>query len=151
YLADKGIAAPNDVGDIPPPLLAIAQRFPQRGDMHTQGPFLDDDIGPQPSGEGLFGDHLTSLLDEREKQIPCSAAQPHWRLAFKQELPRWKQAKWTERELARKRRVARHLASFSCGTLHPCGTIDCTGFGHGRSRVRRQYPRDQRPQPFRAD
>jgi hypothetical protein len=82
YLADKGIAASSDVSDIAPPLLAIAQRFPQRGDMHAQGPFLDDDIGPQPCAEGLFGDHLTSLLDERNKQVPCPAAESHWRLAF---------------------------------------------------------------------
>jgi hypothetical protein len=66
YLADKGIAASCDIGDITPPLLAIAQRFPQRGDMHAQGPFLDGDIGPQPRAESLFGDYLTSLLEERD-------------------------------------------------------------------------------------
>src|SRR5262249_36322792 len=55
YLADKGIAASCGIADIAPPLLAIAQRFPQRGDMHTQGPLLDGDIGPQPRAEGLFG------------------------------------------------------------------------------------------------
>jgi uncharacterized UBP type Zn finger protein len=33
--------------------------------------------------------------------------------------------------LARTPRVVRYFACISCGTLHPCGTIACTGFGHG--------------------
>jgi hypothetical protein len=81
--------------------------------MRAQGPFLDDDIGPQPRAEGLFGDHLTSLLNEREKQISCSAAEPHRRFAFDQELQRREEAKRTERELARARRVSGHHGSFS--------------------------------------
>src|SRR5262252_94069 len=64
--------------------------------MYTQGPFFDDDIGPQPCAERLFGDHLTSLLEERDKQISCSAAEPHWRFTFEQELLCREQAKWTE-------------------------------------------------------
>ena len=112
YLADEGIAASRDVGDIAPPLLSVAQRFSQRGDMHTQGPFLDDDIGPYSCAESLPGDHLTSLLDERDEQIPCPAAEPHRQLAFEQELLRRKQAERTERELARTRKVACHPASF---------------------------------------
>ena len=80
--------------------------------MHAQGPFLDDDIGPQARAEGLFGDHLTSLLDECHKQVPRSAAEPHRRFALEQELLRREQAKRTERELARSRRVGLYLASF---------------------------------------
>jgi hypothetical protein len=72
---DKAIAAAGNVRDVTRPLLSVAERLAQFGDMDPQTDFLDHETRPRIGENFTLRNHLARPINQQPQDIRRPAAQ----------------------------------------------------------------------------
>src|SRR5262249_21214545 len=95
------------------PVLTVAQRLAETGDVHTEAALLDRDARPYARHQLPLRDDIAGLLHEQKEDVERAAAERH-RLALLGQAPlQGEEAKWPELNAPG---LARHASRFHGGT-----------------------------------
>src|SRR5262249_1068852 len=91
--------------------LAVAECPAQRGHMDAKIALLDEGVRPDAGDKVVLADHAARTLDQNLQEFERSATQSEGLSAFKQEVPRRKQAERAKRDdtIGRRPQRVRHF------------------------------------------
>jgi hypothetical protein len=99
-LRDEAVAPPGQGRDVARPVLSVAERLAQRGDVEAQAALLDDDVRPDLGDELALAHHLVRSGGQRDQGVERASAQLDRLVAAQQHPLGGKQPERAEENLA---------------------------------------------------
>jgi hypothetical protein len=78
--------------------LSIAEGSSQCGDVNPETTFFNVRVGPHSGHQFFFCHKLSGATDQGGQNLPCSAAEAHRLIVFKEQLLLRQKAEWSERD-----------------------------------------------------